>query len=74
MGKTQEHKSVDDIRKEYDIKIKKTDEKKEKLEELIDDYIYKHQKQQDAYEDQQDLLRYIDWVERQVQILKDKQD
>ena len=44
MGKAHEHKSVDDIRKEYDIKFKKTDEKKEKLEELIDDYIYKHQK------------------------------
>ena len=44
MGKAQEHKSVDDIRKDYDIKIKKADEKKEKFEELIDDYIYKHQK------------------------------
>ena len=74
LGKTEDLKSVDDIRKEYDVKLKKVEEKRDKLEERIDDYIYKHQKEQDAYEDQEDLLKYIDWVERQIQWLKDKQD
>ena len=34
----------------------------------------KHTRAMDDYEDQQDLLRYIDWVEDQIAWLKKKKE
>ena len=34
----------------------------------------KHTRNMDDYEDQQDLLRYIEWVKNQVDRLKKKQE
>lgn len=69
MQRTQE-----DIKKEFDEKIKAVEEKKDKLEDRIDDYMDKHVRENDAYEDQQDLLNYISWVADQIDRLKKRKE
>lgn len=61
-GVAAEQKSIDDIKKEYDEKIKVVEARRDALEDKIDDYIDKYNRDLDNYEDQQDLLKYIDWV------------
>lgn len=56
------------------MKIKAIDAKRDKLEERIDDYLDKHTRAVDDYEDQQDLLRYIEWVEKQVEYQKKRKE
>lgn len=69
-GNIEEARTVEDIKAEYDVKIKQVEAKRDKLEDRIDQYIDKHYKERDNYEDQQDLLDYIDWVEKQIEHLK----
>lgn len=73
-GTIQEQRTVEDIKAEYDIKIKAIEAKRDKLEEKIDDYVDKHIREVDDYEDQQDLLNYITWVEDQKVYLKKKKE
>lgn len=52
------------------MKFKALEARREKLEEKIDDYIDKFVRERDDYDDQQDLLKYIKWVEDQIAYLK----
>lgn len=61
-GIVAEQKTVEQIKLEYDEKIKAVDAKRDALEDRIDDYIDKFNRDYDDYEDQQDLLNYIDWL------------
>lgn len=65
-GQVAEQKSIDDIKKEYDEKIKAVEARRDALEDKIDDYIDKYNRDLDNWEDQQDLLHYINWVKDQV--------
>ena len=56
------------------MKLKAVEDKRDKLEERIDDYMDKHTRAIDDYEDQQDLLRYIEWVQNQVERLKKRKE
>jgi hypothetical protein len=69
-GVVVQQKSVDDIKKEYDEKIKAVEARRDALEDKIDDCIDKYNREVDDYEDQQDLLNYIDWVKDQIERLK----
>lgn len=74
-GAIKQQLSPEDIKKDYDAKIAALDERRNKLEDRIDDHYHKKQVDYDLYEDQQDLIRYIDWVNDQIKWLKKrKQD
>lgn len=61
---------MEDIKKEYEEKIKGVEARRDALEDKIDDYVDKHSREVDDYEDQQDLLKYIEWVKDQINRLK----
>ena len=70
-GVAEEKKTVEEIKAEYDVKLKAIEDKRDKLEDKIDDYMDKHTRSMDDYDDQQDLIRYIAWVEGQIEDLKE---
>ena len=70
-GAAEEKKTVEEIKAEYDVKLKGIEDKRDKLEDKIDDYMDKHTRSMDDYDDQQDLLKYIAWVEDQIERLKE---
>jgi predicted nucleic acid-binding Zn-ribbon protein len=73
-GQSKVQKTAEEIKAEYDIKFKAFEERRDKLEDRIDDYVDKFVRENDDYEDQQDLLKYIKWVEDQVAWLKKKKE
>lgn len=73
-GAVSVQKTPEDIKKEFDEKIKAVEEKRDKLEDRIDDYMDKHVRENDSYEDQQDLLHYINWVTNQIAWLKKRKE
>lgn len=73
-GAVQDLKSIDDIKAEYDVKLKVIEGKKDKLEDKIDDYLDKYVRANDEFEDQQDLIRYVDWVENQIAYMKKRKE
>jgi malate synthase len=65
-GQVKEQRNVEGIKAEYDEKIKALDLRRDKLEDEIDDSYDKFTRDNDNYEDQLDLLKYIKWVEGEV--------
>jgi regulator of replication initiation timing len=73
-GTVAEQRSVEEIKKEYDDRIKALEARRDALEDAIDDYLDKHSREVDNWEDQQDLLNYIDWVKDQVVRVKGRKE
>lgn len=73
-GVIKQQQSPEDIKKDYDARITALDERRNKIEDRIDDHYHKQQVENDLYEDQQDLLRYIDWVNDQIQRVKKRKE
>jgi hypothetical protein len=69
-----EQRSVDDIKKEYDERIKAVEARRDALEDKIDDYFDKYYRDVDSWEDQQDLLDYIEWVKGQIEHVKKRKE
>lgn len=59
-------KSIEEIRADYDKKLKELDVKKEEAQKKMDELKLKYNKDFDLYEDQQDLLRYIKYVQEEI--------
>lgn len=73
-GVIKQQLSPEDIKKDYDARITALEERRNKVEDKIDDHYHKQQVENDHYEDQQDLLKYIDWVNDQIVRLKKRQE
>lgn len=73
-GQVKEQRTVESIKAEYDEKIKALDLRRDKLEDQIDDAYDRWTRDNDSYEDQVDLLKYIKWVEGEVEWLNKKKE
>lgn len=65
-GVVTEVRNVEDIKAEYDKKIKEAEAKRDEAQKKMDELKVKYNKEIDLYEDQQDLLRYIKYVQEEI--------
>ena len=71
-GDVKQFKSAEDINKEYDEKIQAIEKKKEEANDRIDQAYKKYHSDYDSYEDQQDLLAYIRYIESHMERVKEQ--